>query len=143
MPGLALTRSDFRLLAEARLREAGVLLAAGEYGGTYYLAGYVVETALKACICRQYQGDVYPSKGKARGNPYVHDLPLLVHEAELTAALASAVAADSVFAAYWDVVRDWTEQSRYTLIEETEARGLYAAVADVRNGVLQWLRQYW
>jgi hypothetical protein len=45
-----LTRTDLQQLADARIAEANALLAAGLWDGAYYLAGYAVECALKACI---------------------------------------------------------------------------------------------
>ena len=45
-----MNRADFQRLADVRIDEAGVLLAAGRWSGAYYLAGYAVECALKACI---------------------------------------------------------------------------------------------
>jgi hypothetical protein len=39
-------RADLQQLAETRLREAKVLLDAGEWSGSYYLCGYSVECAL-------------------------------------------------------------------------------------------------
>ncbi len=41
---------ELRQLAEDRLRDAAALLAAGQFSGAYYLAGYAVECGLKACI---------------------------------------------------------------------------------------------
>ena len=48
MSKLIETRIEFQLLAEQRLDEAKALLDLGKWGGAYYLAGYVVELALKA-----------------------------------------------------------------------------------------------
>lgn len=138
-----LARSDFQRLAETRLREAALLLAAGEYSGAYYLAGYAVECALKACICKQYPGAIFPLKGQARGNVYIHNLDLLIHEAELTAALRAEIATDSIFADYWGVALGWDEQRRYTLLQERDARELYTALTEAEHGVLRWLRQHW
>jgi hypothetical protein len=143
MPGPTLTRSDLQQLADARLREARVLLAAGEHSGAYYLAGYAVECSLKACICRQYPGESFPSKARARGNIYIHDLDLLIHEAELTAAFIAETDADSDFANYWNVAALWSEQSRYAFFQEQEALGIYSAVSQAEHGVLQWLHRHW
>ncbi|MBA2725148.1 MAG: DNA-binding protein, partial [Actinobacteria bacterium] len=44
--------ADLRTLADIRVREASVLVAAGEPSGAYYLAGYALECALKAVITR-------------------------------------------------------------------------------------------
>jgi HEPN domain-containing protein len=46
----AMNRFDSQKLASLRLREAKALLAAGFPEGAYYLAGYAVECALKACL---------------------------------------------------------------------------------------------
>jgi HEPN domain-containing protein len=50
-----MNRNYFRQLAELRLKEAKALLAAELPDGTYYLAGYAVECALKACIAKMTQ----------------------------------------------------------------------------------------
>ena len=47
-----MNRTDLQKLSNARIREARILFAAGEYSGAYYLAGYAVECALKACIAK-------------------------------------------------------------------------------------------
>jgi HEPN domain-containing protein len=55
-------------LAAVRLREAEVLFDAALYDGSYYLCGYVVELALKACVCRHLGVDEYPE-----GEPNLKD----------------------------------------------------------------------
>lgn len=47
-----MNRSDFQKLTELRLTEANALLGAKCYEGAYYLTGYAVECALKACIAQ-------------------------------------------------------------------------------------------
>jgi len=42
-----MNRADFQQLADERISEAAVLLAASKFSGAYYLAGYAVECALK------------------------------------------------------------------------------------------------
>jgi len=48
-----MNRGDFQQLAEEHLRHAKALLDAGLYSGAYYMCGYAVECALKACISRK------------------------------------------------------------------------------------------
>jgi hypothetical protein len=43
-------RSQLRQLAADRILDAEHLLSGGRFSGAYYLAGYSVECALKACI---------------------------------------------------------------------------------------------
>jgi HEPN domain len=59
---LAVTRTEFQQLADVRIDEARVLLAQGKYDGAYYLAGYAVECALKACIAKLTNKDDFPDK---------------------------------------------------------------------------------
>ena len=47
-----MNRTDLQQPALTRLAEAKALLAAGFPAGAYYLAGYAVECALKACIAK-------------------------------------------------------------------------------------------
>jgi hypothetical protein len=44
------SRSDFEKLMDLRLKEAKLLLDQKDWDGAYYLAGYVVEFALKIRI---------------------------------------------------------------------------------------------
>ncbi len=52
-----MTRQDFKRIALLRLIEAETLWAKGHYDGSYYLAGYCLEMALKAVICRRMEKD--------------------------------------------------------------------------------------
>lgn len=54
------TRKELQDLAEIRLQEAKVLFEKEFYDGARYLAGYVIELALKARICKILDLDQYP-----------------------------------------------------------------------------------
>jgi HEPN domain-containing protein len=49
-------------LAELRLKDAEILLAAHRWDAAYYLLGYCIECALKACVARQFKERVVPDK---------------------------------------------------------------------------------
>ncbi|MDO9249509.1 MAG: hypothetical protein Q7U11_23860, partial [Phenylobacterium sp.] len=49
-------------MAQTKLDDALLLLAHKRYSNAYYLAGYAIEIALKACISRQITADVIPDK---------------------------------------------------------------------------------
>ncbi|WP_348980540.1 HEPN domain-containing protein [Polyangium sp. 15x6] len=53
---LAKTPTQFLFLAQRRLQEAVVLLKAREWAGSLYLAGYVVECAMKALVAKKKGG---------------------------------------------------------------------------------------
>jgi HEPN domain-containing protein len=67
-----------------RIREAKILLDAGEFDGAYYLAGYAVECALKACILKRLS-DYWPDESdrKMLEKCYTHDLEHLLKAADL------------------------------------------------------------
>jgi HEPN domain-containing protein len=138
-----ITRAEFRQLSETRLTEAATLLGNGHYAGAYYLAGYAVECALKACICKQRQQDQFPPKVSVVARMYSHDLSGLLDLAGLGAATDIAGNTDATLNTFWTIAKDWSEESRYAFPSQAEAEQLYTAVADPVHGVLMWLRQYW
>jgi HEPN domain-containing protein len=133
-------RNDFRALARIRLREAEALLAAGHYSGAYYLAGYAVECALKACIARKTKAGDFPDR-KLVNESYTHDIERLVVAAGLKEDRDDLVGRDERFRLYWGVASRWSPDSRYEVIARERAVALYTAVADQRHGVLRWLRR--
>lgn len=137
-----LNRQSLQELARIRLREAKVLLKGGYYDGAYYLCGYVIECALKACIARHTKRYDFPEK-KTVIESYTHDLEKLVKVAEMWPALDEEMDRDPDFADNWDVVKDWHENSRYERHLKREAEDLYASVVDRQHGVLRWIRQHW
>ena len=138
-----MNRSDFQQLADVRIDEATVRLAQGKFDGAYYLAGYAVECGLKACIARLTSQDDYPPKPKFIHDYYSHEIEKLVKIAGLTAQRDADAAADPDLEANWQVVRDWTEESRYERRTQAQAQQLIAAIADAAHGVLPWIKRRW
>lgn len=138
-----MNRQDFQRLADMRLREAESLLAAGHYGGAYYLAGYSVECALKACIAKQTQEYDFPDKQMAI-SAWKHDLRHLLRLAGLEQPLKQATQNDLAMDISWVVTKDWNESDRYDhSITQQEAQGLVDAISDPQKGILQWLKAHW
>ncbi len=137
-----MNRKDLKLLARIRLKDARALLKAGCFDGAYYLAGYVIECALKACIAKKTRRYDFPDK-EAAFRAYTHKPATLVKEALLETELVKEEAKDATFRDYWAAVREWTEASRYDLKQEPDARRLLKAISDPKHGVLRWVRQFW
>jgi HEPN domain-containing protein len=135
-------RKDFQGLAAVRLKEARVLLRAGCYEGAYYLGGYVIEYALKACIAKQTQRHEFPDKDRAR-EVHTHGLDALMKYAKLEAALKATERTDPELNKNWRIVQEWWEQSRYERPSHVEADSLVKAIGERKHGVLRWLRRYW
>jgi hypothetical protein len=109
--------------------------------GAYYLAGYTVECALKACIAKATKRFDFPPRSVQ--DIYTHDLTKLVRQAGLEADLQREIGSDPEFGRRWAVVRLWTEESRYQRKSGQEARELYEAITDQQHGVLRWLKERW
>jgi HEPN domain-containing protein len=138
-----MNRRDLQDLARVRLAEARALLGNARFPGAYYLAGYAVECALKACISKQFGRHEFPDK-KLVNDSYTHDLWKLIGVAGLRADFDATVAASPAFELNWAIVKDWSEEDRYNLsISEAEARDLYSAITSRRTGVMSWLRNHW
>jgi HEPN domain-containing protein len=137
-----MTRRELQQLARMRLREAAVLLRARQYSGAYYLCGYAVECALKACIAKRTRRYDFPDRVLAR-DAWTHDLEALLKVAGLKDALDTDIKLDQTLRDSWGTVRDWTEASRYQRWAAKDAQNLYDAVSDETHGVLQWLQWHW
>jgi HEPN domain-containing protein len=136
-----MNRSDFQKLAKLRLREAKLLLRANAPDGAYYLAGYAVECALKACIAKQTQRHDFPEKLRANRS-HTHNMKELIGVAGLKDAHEEAVR-QYEFSRRWDVIVQWTEQSRYQSNLVEEAKALIEAIENRRYGILQWLKKHY
>jgi hypothetical protein len=132
-------RWELQQLAQLRGEDSEALLDAGRFQAAYYLCGYVTECGLKACIARETRQYDFPDKRRAQA-VWTHQLSELLALAGLRPVLDRQSAA---LRANWAVVKDWTEESRYELRTEAEARGLFEATMDRHDGVLEWLRQHW
>jgi len=137
-----LKRQDFRDLAQMRLREAQVLFANGCWSGAYYLAGYAVECALKACIAKGTKRFEFPDKERVNSS-YTHKLNQLLRVADLDEPFRKEERNQPQLAKNWDFVTEWSEDARYELHSEADATKFLNAVQDRKDGVLQWLKKHW
>jgi hypothetical protein len=137
-----MNRTVLQQLADVRISESKALLDAGQWSGAYYLAGYAIECALKACIAKRTQQYDFPNKDLAQKS-YTHKIWDLVKVAELNFDRDADAKANVNLAANWLVVQDWEESSRYQEWTEPDARRLYEAIADANDGVLPWIKGRW
>jgi HEPN domain-containing protein len=135
-------RKDLQSLARTRLAEATALLGAGRPDGAYYLAGYAVECALKACIARGAQRYEFPDKKRVDAS-HTHNLRDLIKVANLELVRLEEAKRDPNFRNNWDVVQQWSEHSRYRRHDPALAQALVRAIGDRKHGVMAWIKQYW
>lgn len=135
-------RKELQDLSKIRLKEATALLRLGLFDGAFYLAGYAVECALKACIAKGTRRGEFPDKKKVESS-HSHNLLQLIKVAGLDGACGLHAGTDAAFRSNWDFVQSWSEQDRYRRHRPESARALLAAVSDRRHGVVTWIKQQW
>ena len=137
-----LKRTDLQSIAQAKVDDAHLLFQNGRFSNSYYLAGYAIEIALKACIAAQISAETIPDKDILR-KVLNHEFPVLVGLAGLATALKEQQDSDSLFAANWAIVSEWKPDVRYESTDSTAAQQMLSALTDAASGVLQWIKLYW
>lgn len=137
-----MNKNELEVLSAIRIKEAEVLLKADCYHGAYYLAGYSLECALKACIAKQIKQFDFPDK-KLTNDSYTHDLAKLLITAGLKQELIREENENINFKLNWSVVNKWSEESRYDhSVQRQDAKDLYEAITENESGILEWLKKY-
>ena len=145
-----LTRLDLQVLAENRLAEARTLNSSGQHDGAVYLAGYALEFALKARVCKILDAD-YPTEFRCF---LTHKFQELVKLAGLEKQLNQQRTVDLDFGNNWSVVvgasastpQGWSEEWRYRKIGSVtaiDADLFLQALDDPRTGVFTWIKKLW
>jgi hypothetical protein len=137
-----LTKSDLQRLAQLRLDDSILLHKNNRSSSAYYLAGYSVELALKACIATLIQPNTIPDKAFINAI-YTHKLDNLISTAGLRPKFDADIKSDAQFAAYWAIANNWSEESRYEFWDSVSATTLLQAVSDQQYGVFRWVKQHW
>ncbi len=138
-----MNRADLQQLANLRLKEASVLLDAGCFEGSYYLAGYAIECGMKACFARKTEQYDFPNR-RAVDQIYKHDPTELISAAGLEEEWQKELQSNKAFNENWAVVKQWSEQKRYAVkIAQSDAKDLLSAITDPSSGVITWLKKLW
>ncbi len=93
---VCLNRAELQNLSRIRLREARALARLGMNDGAYYLDGYCVECALKACIAKATKRHDFPDKRKADAS-YTHSFKELLKVAGLVKSQTEEARRDASF----------------------------------------------
>jgi hypothetical protein len=138
-----MNRSDFQRLAKLRVKEAEVLLSQKYFDGAYYLLGYAVECAFKACIAKKTKRYDFPPDKNTVTVIYQHDPSKLLKASGLELEHQKRMQISTVFADNWKIIQVWSEQSRYQIGKsEAEVKDFHSAVVS-KEGILSWLKKYW
>ncbi|MEQ8789175.1 MAG: hypothetical protein RIC55_22875 [Pirellulaceae bacterium] len=139
-----MNRTELQSLSEQRVEDAGILLAAKRWPAAYYMAGYALECALKACVLVYIErtGIIFEDK-KFSQNCWTHDIEELVRLAGLRIDRDRVAGANASLGQNWLTARDWSESSRYRMSTQSQAETLLSALIDDPDEVLPWVKNYW
>lgn len=137
-----MTRSELQKFARTKVKEGRILLRGDGYDGAYYLLGFSVELALKACIAKKTKKYDFPEKVMV-DKSWRHELRLLTSVAGLDQIIDAESRNSPAFAANWNVVLQWSNDSRYATHTAQETEDLYKAITERRNGVMACIRRFW
>ena len=135
-------RTDLQAIAQSKIDDAVLLLQHRRYSNSYYLAGFAVEIALKACIAKQIAADTIPDKAFIQAI-HVHDIARLVGLAGLKPELTNKENSDPDFYTNWGIATKWEPSARYQAIVPLSCQLLIQAVVEPDHGVLPWIKTYW
>jgi len=136
-------RKDLQTLADLRVADAKILFDAGRFSVAYYVLGYAVECALKACVAKQIKEHDFPDRQLVLDS-YTHNLEQLLRISGVKPQFDSRMKGDRSFEVNWTTIKDRTEAARYdNNVPEIKVRDLLNAVTDATTGVLTWLKTVW
>lgn len=139
-------RKELQQISKTRLKEVKALYRNRLYDGAAYLSGYVIETALKARICRILKSD-YLESGEIARSFLTHRLDNLVTLGGLRKEFDLEANSNINFKANWSLLAEgWNEALRYKPIgtsSQANVQLIINALEDTNDGVLTWIRRRW
>jgi len=136
---------DLKIIAEIRLKEAKVLYKNRLYDGAGYLCGYVVETALKARICKNLKIKDYPDDGKDKNVFSSHDFDRLLLLSGLHKKISLGNKKNKKLVENWSLLTSWKPEKRYLLgvYKKLDVEDLFKALEDTKFGFFVWIKKIW
>lgn len=139
------TRQELKSLSRTRLKEVKVLFNNKLYDGAFYLAGYIIELALKARICKILDMD-YPDTGELSRSFKTHKLENLLKLGGLHGKFEQELSNNRDFQINWSLILSWSEEFRYYPTgtnTRNNVQDLINAIENPNNGILTWIKRKW
>ncbi|MBY0229261.1 MAG: HEPN domain-containing protein [Gemmataceae bacterium] len=138
-------RTAWQKMANRWLKDAKRLLDGKRWAAAYHVMGYALEFGLKACLIRHVgtKPEIILEDRKLSDKAWTHSLADLVKLAEMETDRAAHAAANPGFEKNWGTALDWNEKSRYGQKDHREAKKLFKAITDKKDGVVTWIKDRW
>jgi hypothetical protein len=139
------SRDELKTISKTRFKEVKALYRNRLYDGAKYLSGYVVETALKARVCKVLDSD-YPETGEVSKSFLTHKFDILVKLGGLQKTLDNELNSNVNFKTNWSLATSWTEAFRYNPIgtsSQADVTDIINALQDRNDGILTWIKKRW
>lgn len=137
------TCGELKTITKARLKSAQILIDAKDWAGAAYMMGYVLECALKACVCKTLRLSKYPEDKKKDSHFMTHYFDQLLILSG-TSDIFNLNAEKKAFQNWSNFTKefpgDWPAM-RYNAahqqtFEEKKVKGLYVNLTNASNGIL-------
>lgn len=140
------THEELKKLAKTRLIEAKALFDKGLYDGSCYLAGYVIELALKARVYKILDMTDYPESGDMSRLFKTHKYDDLVKLSGLERKFDEAKKANVALFTNWSLVTDWSEEFRYRPVgtnSKKRVQEIINALENPKDGIFTRIKKRW
>lgn len=138
-----MNRRELQEISNIRRDESLLLFEHGVYSGAYYLLGYAVECALKACIAKGIKEGDFPDWRFLRDS-HTHNLASLLRLAGLENEFLDDAKTMHQLDLNWAIVKDRSVDVRYTpLLDERFVRKFFDSCIRPVDGVLPWIMGRW
>ncbi len=142
-----LTYTALKIIAQNRYDEAVILLDSNHYQGAYYLAGYSVEMAFKARICKVLGEEDFFEQATFKDFK-IHNLKDLLILSGLRRIFEDDKRRLPDLEDHWSLIQNvWSEQLRYEVIgnkSQQDTQALLNAISNPqKTGLLQWIQKHW
>lgn len=136
---------DLKLIAGTRLKEVKVLHKNRLYDGAAYICGYVVETALKAKICKNLNITEYPDNGKDKDIFLSHNFDRLLLLSGLQNRISLANKRNKKLFENWSLLTNWKPEKRYAIgiYSKQDVDDLLGALEGGPQGFYNWIKKIW
>jgi HEPN domain-containing protein len=134
------SKLDIQSLAQSRLKEAELLFKAEHYEAAFYLAGFSIEIAFKAVICKKL--DISLKEMESIQSFKSHNFEQLLLISGLRNKHSLAASRIPNFKNKWSIVTDWKVDCRYSTPGQKKKVDVEKFIKAIKF-ILSWINKYW